>query len=152
MLRFGATYIRDLTVDLGLTIDKTYLTFLGKLWGVCCEHLEEKWSHYKGIALYILTKHIHSMWIYLGCTVHIIIPAKTSIMQRWRGWCYLLIILKQSANTLDNRFYRDTVPIVLNLLESHHFFILSFFLFVENICGLSHKGVTVLLPGFAIIW
>ena len=38
--------------DFKLTKDTPYLTFMGNLWGVCCDDFGEDWSLYNGTTLY----------------------------------------------------------------------------------------------------
>ena len=49
------SHVSEHESHLKLTVDTTYLTLTGELWGVCCEDSGENLLHYNGTTLYIWT-------------------------------------------------------------------------------------------------
>ena len=65
--------------DFKLTIDTTYLTLTGELWGVYCEDWGENWPRYNDTALYLGNVAVK----YQVCAVW-----RSHIMWEWRRRVY----------------------------------------------------------------
>ena len=114
--------------------DKTpqYLIRMGKVWGICCEHLGENWPHYNSITFYnllwnfpaILSLHarLHPSPLtvhpknYVPCLVVIMIYCgliaadNTFILQKYSSrWCKLPVMpLKKVWSIWENGSHEST--------------------------------------------